>query len=209
MERWSTLQSYKFPHAPPVVVARDARSTRAGVPYCKTHKQRRKYVKSKFAKAGMKSGRGQKRPAGDSGQKRKMRKANARTAPGRVNRPGKAVNPAQEPSAQKRISDEGPPGSKRLKVADKMPGAKRKKDPPLPTPQDFCRGDASAETEGTYVPPAAARSARCASPKFPRVLRVELSESPLESGSIPPVFFVAVQGVYARLYFELSALREA
>ena len=99
----------------------------------------------------MRSGRGQKRPAGDSGQKRKMRKANARTAPGRVNRPGKAVNPAQDRPAQKRISDEGPPGSKRLRVADKMPGAKRKKDPPLPTPQDFCRGDASAETEGTYV----------------------------------------------------------
>ena len=180
-----------------------------GVPYQKTHKARRTYQKSKFAKAGMKSGRGQKRPAGDSGQKRKMRKANTRTAPGRVNRPGKAVIPAQERPAQKRISDEGPPGSKRLKVADKLPGVKRKKDPPLPTPQDFCRGDASAETEGTYVPPAAARSARCASPKFPRVLRVELSESSLESGSTPPVFFVAVQGVYARLYFELSALREA
>ena len=84
LERWSTLQSYKFPHAPPVVVPRDARSNRAGVPYCKTHKQRRKYIKSKFAKAGMKSGRGQKRPGGDAGRKRKMRKANARTAPGRV-----------------------------------------------------------------------------------------------------------------------------
>ena len=75
----------------------------------------------------MKPGGGQKRPAGDSGQKRKMRKANARTAPGRVNRPGKAVIPAQERPAQKRISDEGPPGSKRLKVADKMPGAKRRR----------------------------------------------------------------------------------
>ena len=107
----------------------------------------------------MKSGRGQKRPGGDAGRKRKMRKANARTAPGRVNLPGKSVNPAQDRPAQKRISDEGPPGSKRLKVADKMPGAKRKKDPPLPTPQDFCRGDASAETEGTYVPFAAACSA--------------------------------------------------